>query len=309
MVGKHHTSWYPEHVPGSKIPLERIRKWWRQAELWIMIVGGNGVWFEPQGSVRRAHTPVMSKKRNCFLRLQQDSCYYRIWTCFRALSWGQKQLCRVFPLHKRASRMPGPQSLAALSVAMRAKSSWSKTVFWCSLILLIHRFTSRWPREEMCWESSAKSGSTHLIHLFQCCIYWLHIKGFWRVTHSTHVENGVCVCVCVGWRLIRCIKSSSFLPGLADFSEVKPASEFSEGMLWMDDRGRSVSVLVSQVDSVSLVQLSKYRGSRASVLLPPQPIALHRSAFSSRRNKWSGFHFHKRIIKPMCRFKLISHPQ
>lgn len=94
------------------------------------------------------------------------------------------------------------------------------------------------------------------------------------------------MCVCVGCRLIRCIKSSSFLPGLADFSEVKPASEFSEGMLWMDDRGRSVSVLVSQVDSVSLVQLSKYRGSRASVLLPPQPIALHRSAFSSRLGRF-----------------------
>lgn len=47
----------------------------------------------------------------------------------------------------------------------------------------------------------------------------------------------------------------------------------------MEDRGSSLSVLVSQVDSVSLVQLSRYRGSRASVLLPPQPITLHQGAF------------------------------
>lgn len=47
------------------------------------------------------------------------------------------------------------------------------------------------------------------------------------------------------------------LPGLMVFSEAKPASELSEGMLWMDDRGMSVSVLVSHVDSVSLVQLSR----------------------------------------------------
>lgn len=58
------------------------------------------------------------------------------------------------------------------------------------------------------------------------------------------------------------------------FSEANPASEPSDGMLWMDDSGMSVSVLVSHVDSVSLVQLSRYRGSRASVRLPPQPIAL-----------------------------------
>lgn len=51
--------------------------------------------------------------------------------------------------------------------------------------------------------------------------------------------------------------NSFFLPGLIVFSEVKPASEFSEGMLWMDDRGMSASVLVSHVDSVSLVQLSR----------------------------------------------------
>jgi len=68
-------------------------------------------------------------------------------------------------------------------------------------------------------------------------------------------------------------RDSCFLPGLIVFSEAEPASELSEGMLWMDDRGISVSVLVSHVDSVSLVQLSRYRGSRASVLLPPQPIA------------------------------------
>lgn len=43
---------------GSNPIRERTRKW-RQPELWIMIVGGNGVWFEPQGSVWRAHTPVM----------------------------------------------------------------------------------------------------------------------------------------------------------------------------------------------------------------------------------------------------------
>lgn len=47
------------------------------------------------------------------------------------------------------------------------------------------------------------------------------------------------------------------LPGLIVFSEAKPASELSEGMFWMDDRGMSVSVLVSHVDSVSLVQLSR----------------------------------------------------
>lgn len=63
------------------------------------------------------------------------------------------------------------------------------------------------------------------------------------------------------------------LPGLIVFSDAKPASEASDGMLWMDDKGMSVSVLVNHVDSVSLVQLSRYRGSRASVLLPPQPIA------------------------------------
>lgn len=63
------------------------------------------------------------------------------------------------------------------------------------------------------------------------------------------------------------------LPGLIVFSDAKPTSELSEGMLWMEDRGMSVSVLVNHVDSVSLVQLSRYRGSRASVLLPPQPIA------------------------------------
>lgn len=64
-----------------------------------------------------------------------------------------------------------------------------------------------------------------------------------------------------------------FSPRLADFSEGKPTSEeFSEGMLWMEDRGMSVSVLVSQVDSVSLVQLSIYLGSNASVLEPPQPM-------------------------------------
>lgn len=54
----------------------------------------------------------------------------------------------------------------------------------------------------------------------------------------------------------------------------------------MDDSGSS-SVLVSQVDSVSLVQLSKHRGSRASVLLPPQPIALHQGAFTSRPGRSS----------------------
>lgn len=79
------------------------------------------------------------------------------------------------------------------------------------------------------------------------------------------------------------MQESSFLPELTDFSEGKTASE---GMLWMDDRGSSLSVLVSQVDSVSLVQLSKYRGSRASVLLPPQPIALHRGAFTSWPGRW-----------------------
>lgn len=62
-------------------------------------------------------------------------------------------------------------------------------------------------------------------------------------------------------------------PRLAVFSEGKPTSEeFSEGMLWMEDRGMSVSVLVSQVDSVSLVQLSIYLGSNTSVLEPPQPM-------------------------------------
>lgn len=52
------------------------------------------------------------------------------------------------------------------------------------------------------------------------------------------------------------------------------SEEVSEGMLWIEDRGMSVSVLVSQVDSVSLVQLSRYRGSKASVLEPPQPMIL-----------------------------------
>lgn len=59
------------------------------------------------------------------------------------------------------------------------------------------------------------------------------------------------------------------------FSDVKATSEeVSEGMLWIEDNGMSVSVLVSQVDSVSLVQLSRYRGSKASVLEPPQPMIL-----------------------------------
>ncbi len=66
---------------------------------------------------------------------------------------------------------------------------------------------------------------------------------------------------------------SPFSPRLAVFSDGKPTSEeFSEGMLWMEDRGMSVSVLVSQVDSVSLVQLSIYLGSNTSVLEPPQPM-------------------------------------
>lgn len=76
----------------------------------------------------------------------------------------------------------------------------------------------------------------------------------------------------------------SLLPGLSEFSEAKPASE---GLLWMEDRGSSLSVLVSHVDSVSLVQLSRYRGSRASVLLPPQPIALHQGASTSRPGGFS----------------------
>lgn len=79
----------------------------------------------------------------------------------------------------------------------------------------------------------------------------------------------------------------------------------------MDDRGRSVSVLVSQVDSVSLVQLSKYRGSRASVLLPPQPIALHRSAFSSRLGRFerdgrneADFIFINELLNPCAALNL-----
>lgn len=57
------------------------------------------------------------------------------------------------------------------------------------------------------------------------------------------------------------------------FSALKPDSElFSEGMFWMEESGISASVLVNQVDSVSLVQLSRYLGSRASVRLPPQPM-------------------------------------
>lgn len=87
--------------------------------------------------------------------------------------------------------------------------------------------------------------------------------------------------------------NQSFSPGLIVFSHVKLASELSEGMLWMDDRGRSVSVLVSHVDSVSLVQLSMYRGSRASVLLPPQPIALHLARFTSQLD----FHSHWKTQK------------
>ena len=47
-------------------------------------------------------------------------------------------------------------------------------------------------------------------------------------------------------------------PGVLVFSEVNPVSEeLSEARLWMEDRGMSVSVLASQVDSVSLVQLSR----------------------------------------------------
>jgi len=66
---------------------------------------------------------------------------------------------------------------------------------------------------------------------------------------------------------------SPFSPRLPVFSDGKLSSEeFSEGMLWMEDRGMSVSVLASQVDSVSLVQLSIYLGSNTSVLEPPQPI-------------------------------------
>lgn len=66
-------------------------------------------------------------------------------------------------------------------------------------------------------------------------------------------------------------------PELVVFSDANATSEeFSEGMLWIEDSGISVSVLVSQVDSVSLVQLSMYRGSKASVLEPPQPMMLTR---------------------------------
>lgn len=66
-----------------------------------------------------------------------------------------------------------------------------------------------------------------------------------------------------------------FLPELVVFSDANATlEEFSEGMLWIEDSGMSVSVLVSHVDSVSLVQLSRYRGSKASVLEPPQPIIL-----------------------------------
>lgn len=65
------------------------------------------------------------------------------------------------------------------------------------------------------------------------------------------------------------------LPELAVFSDANTtAEEVSEGMWWIEDSGMSVSVLVSQVDSVSLVQLSRYRGSKASVLEPPQPMIL-----------------------------------
>lgn len=61
----------------------------------------------------------------------------------------------------------------------------------------------------------------------------------------------------IKYSFTRAVNYSFLLLGLVVFSEVKPASEFSEGMLWMDDRGISVSVLVSHVDSVSLVQLSR----------------------------------------------------
>lgn len=86
----------------------------------------------------------------------------------------------------------------------------------------------------------------------------------------------------IKYSVIQPLNSNSFsLPGVIVFSDAKPASEFSEGMLWMEDRGMSVSVLVSHVDSVSLVQLSRYRGSRASVLLPPQPIAMPQGGVAS----------------------------
>lgn len=62
-------------------------------------------------------------------------------------------------------------------------------------------------------------------------------------------------------------------PELVVFSNAT-SEEFSKGMLWIEDSGMSVSVLVSQVDSVSLVQLSRYRGSKASVLEPPQPMII-----------------------------------
>lgn len=76
------------------------------------------------------------------------------------------------------------------------------------------------------------------------------------------------------------------------FSDAKPASEPSDGMLWMDDRGMSVSVLVNHVDSVSLVQLSRYRGSRASVLLPPQPIT----------RPWGNFKEEEKLESNLGRF-------
>lgn len=176
VVGKHHTSWYPGHIPGSKNPISENQKVTGPEEM------GSGL---NHKGLYDAHTPQWrTKKEIVSYSCSRTAVILGSEPVTEPFHGDKKQLRRIFPLHKRASRTPGPHSLAALSVAMRAKSSWSKTVFWCSLILLIHWFTSRWPREEMYWESSAKSGSTNLIPLFQCCIYWLHIKGFRRATFN-----------------------------------------------------------------------------------------------------------------------------
>lgn len=74
------------------------------------------------------HSDVQKRKQ--FLMAAAGQLLLKDLNLFESPLMGTKKTAlSCFSLHKRASRMPGPHSLAALSVAMRAKSSWSKTVF------------------------------------------------------------------------------------------------------------------------------------------------------------------------------------
>lgn len=100
---------------------------------------------------------------------------------------------------------------------------------------------------------------------------WIYCIAWWHSNQAFIYATINVLFICWAVKLLplpvrRSVKYSSssplshdslFSPGLIVFSEAKPASELSEAMLWMDDRGISVSVPVSHVDSVSLVQLSR----------------------------------------------------